>query len=80
MVCGTPAAALDLGAVREVVDDGITGGVFDDLEAMANGLPRVFDLDRHRVRERAVERFGVERMVDEYVAVYRRLVEASVTP
>ena len=43
---------------------------------MANGLPRVFDLDRRRVRERAVARFGVERMVDEYVAVYHRIVEA----
>ena len=76
MACGTPVAALDRGAVREVVDDGVTGLVFDDLEEMAAGLPRVFDLDRRRVRERAVARFGVERMVDEYVAVYRRIVEA----
>ena len=51
MACGTPVAALDRGAVREVVDDGVTGLVFDDLEEMVNGLPRVFDLDRRRVRE-----------------------------
>ena len=76
MACGTPVAALDRGAVREVVDDGVTGIVFDDLEQMVDGLPRVFALDRRRVRERAVARFGVERMVDEYVAVYTRLVEA----
>ncbi len=75
MACGTPVAALDRGAVREVVDDGVTGVVFDDLERMANDLWRVFALDRRRVRERAVERFGVDRMVDEYVAVYRTLVE-----
>jgi hypothetical protein len=43
---------------------------------MADGLSRVCALDRRRVRERAVERFGVERMVNEYVAVYRRIVEA----
>jgi glycosyltransferase involved in cell wall biosynthesis len=60
---------------REVVDEGVTGLVFQDLEEMVNGLPRVFDLDRRRVRERAVVRFGVERMVDEYIAVYRRLVD-----
>ena len=76
MACGTPVAALDRGAVREVVDEGVTGMVFDDLEQMANDLPRVFDLDRRRVRERAVERFGVARMVNEYVEVYTRLVEA----
>ena len=33
MACGTPVAALDRGAVREVVDDGVTGRVFDDLDA-----------------------------------------------
>jgi len=76
MACGTPVAALDKGAVREVVDDGITGIVFENLEQMANDLSRVFDLDRRRVRERAVARFGAERMVDEYVKVYTRIVEA----
>lgn len=76
MACGTPVAALDLGAVREVVDEGVTGMIFENLEHMANDLPRVFDLDRRRVRERAVARFGAQRMVDEYVAVYTRIVEA----
>ena len=77
MACGTPVAALDRGAVREVVDHGVTGMVFDDLEQMVNDLPRVFGLDRRRVRERAVARFGAARMVDEYVSVYSRLVEAD---
>ncbi len=76
MACGTPVAALDRGAVREVVDEGVTGLIFDDLEQMANGLSRVFDLDRRRVHERAVARFGTKRMVDEYIAVYTRIVEA----
>jgi glycosyltransferase involved in cell wall biosynthesis len=76
MACGTPVAALDRGAVREMVDDGVTGIVFSELDQMADGLSRVFALDRRRVRERAVERFGAQRMVDEYVAVYRHLLEA----
>jgi glycosyltransferase involved in cell wall biosynthesis len=76
MACGTPVAALDRGAVGELVDQGVTGIIFENLEQMANEFPRVFDLDRRRVRARAVARFGVGRMVDEYVAVYRRLVEA----
>jgi glycosyltransferase involved in cell wall biosynthesis len=76
MACGTPVAALDRGAVREVVDEGVTGMIFEDLEQMANELPRVFDLDRRRVRERAVARFGAARMVDEYLSVYSRIVEA----
>jgi glycosyltransferase involved in cell wall biosynthesis len=75
MACGTPVAALDRGAVREVVDDGITGVVFENLDQMVDGLPRVFALDRARVRKQAVARFGVERMVREYAAVYQKIVE-----
>ncbi|HEV8234807.1 MAG TPA: glycosyltransferase, partial [Gemmatimonadaceae bacterium] len=78
MACGTPVAALDRGAVREVVDDGLTGIVFTDIDQMAAGLERVLGLDRHVVRREGVKRFGVDRMVDEYVAVYRRI--AGVRP
>ena len=76
MACGTPVVALDRGAVREVVDEGVTGLIFNDLEEMVRGLTRVFDLDRRRVHQRAVARFGTKRMVDEYIAVYNRIVEA----
>jgi glycosyltransferase involved in cell wall biosynthesis len=77
MASGTPVAALDRGAVREVVDDGVTGWVFPDERALQEGLPRVFALDRRRVRQRAVQRFGAMRMVDEYLAVYERLIDAG---
>jgi glycosyltransferase involved in cell wall biosynthesis len=79
MACGTPVAALDRGAVREVVDDGITGIVFNTLDEMTDGLDRVFALDRRRVREHAVAHFGIDRMTDEYVAVYRRIIAAPRT-
>ena len=76
MACGTPVVALDLGAVREVVEQGVTGMFFNDLDSMAAGLKSVFTLDRRRVRERAVARFGVERMVNEYIAVYERVIDS----
>ena len=75
MACGTPVAALDRGAVREVVDDGITGGRFASLDDLVAGLPAVLALDRAGVRERATARFGLARMIDEYVAVYSRLAD-----
>jgi glycosyltransferase involved in cell wall biosynthesis len=74
MACGTPVAALDRGAVREIVDQGVTGCVFESLKAMTGGLPRVLELDRRRVRERAVSKFCVLRMVDGYVQAYRRII------
>jgi glycosyltransferase involved in cell wall biosynthesis len=77
MACGTPVVALDLGAVREVVEEGVTGMVFSDLDSMAANLTKVFALDRGKIRERAVARFGVERMVKEYVAIYERVIAAK---
>ena len=75
-MCGTPVAALDRGAVSELVDDGVTGGLFASLDALIDGMPEVLALDRARVRARAVERFSPDRMVDAHVAVYSRLVAA----
>jgi glycosyltransferase involved in cell wall biosynthesis len=75
MACGTPVAALDRGAVRELVDDGVTGWVFDSVDAMVAGLGRVIALDRHTVRDRVLQKFGVGRMVDGYVAAYRQILD-----
>ncbi len=76
MACGTPVAALDRGAVSEIVDQGVTGGVFPTVEALVDGLPGVLALDRAAVRQRTVERFSADRMVDGYLEVYSRLVAA----
>jgi glycosyltransferase involved in cell wall biosynthesis len=74
MACGTPVAALDKGAVREIVDDRVTGGVFDDLDDLTQGLDAVMALDRRRVRATAVQHFGVLPMVDGYVRAFRTIV------
>jgi len=73
MACGTPVAALDCGAVRELVDKGVTGGVFSSLDALVDGLPDVMALDRARVHARALDRFSPDRMVDAHIEVYMKL-------
>jgi hypothetical protein len=60
--------------VPEIVDEGVTGGIFEDLDAMASGLDAVLALDRRRVRARAVERFGIMPMVDGYVDAFRAAI------
>ena len=77
MACGTPVAALGRGAVRELVDENITGLVFDSLDALVDGLPSVLAIDRAGVRARAVDRFGPDRMVDAHIEVYTRLVDQA---
>lgn len=74
MACGTPVAALRGGPVDEIVEDGVTGGVFDTLDELVAGLPRVVELDRERVRARAAERFAPTRMIDAHERAYAALV------
>jgi glycosyltransferase involved in cell wall biosynthesis len=81
MMCGTPVAALGLGAVPELVDEGVTGCVFASLDAMVAGVERVCALDRATVRATAEARFGVDRMVDAHVAAYEAVIaRASSSP
>jgi hypothetical protein len=52
----------------------VTGGIYGSADDLIAALPSVLALDRATVRRRAVERFGVARMVDEHLAVYDRLL------
>jgi glycosyltransferase involved in cell wall biosynthesis len=77
MACGTPVLAFRRGSVPEIVDDGITGAIVDTLEEAIVALPRVIALDRAKVRKRFEQRFSANRMANDYVNVYRRLLAAS---
>ncbi len=75
MACGTPVAAVGLGAVPEVVDEGVTGCLAADAAGLAAVVPKAAALPRARVREQAAARFDYRRMVDDYLAVYQRLAQ-----
>ena len=70
MACGTPVIAFDRGSMRELIEDGETGFVVGDLEGAVAAVERAAALDRAAIRVRAVARFGVARMVDEYLDAY----------
>jgi glycosyltransferase involved in cell wall biosynthesis len=74
MACGTPVAALGLGAVPELVDQGVTGHVFQSVDAMVDGLAAVCALARPAVRAAAMTRFGIDRMVTAHVDAYRKIL------
>jgi glycosyltransferase involved in cell wall biosynthesis len=74
MACGTPVLAFRHGSVPEIVDDGVTGRVVDNMDEAATALPQVLALDRRLVRQRFEKRFSAARMADDYVSVYRKLL------
>lgn len=71
LACGTPVIALNRGAVPEVVDDGVTGFVCADEEAMVRAIPEVTRLSREACRRSAEARFSQLALVEAYEAVYR---------
>lgn len=75
MACGTPVIAFDRGSMPEIIDDGTTGSIVADVPSAADAIRRVGELDRQTIRDEAVRRFSSDRMVDQYVKVYRQAVE-----
>ena len=77
MACGTPVLAYRAGAVPEVIDEGVTGMIVDNIDQARIALVQVAALDRRRVRRRFEERFTARRMAKDYVRVYRSLVRRA---
>jgi glycosyltransferase involved in cell wall biosynthesis len=77
LACGTPVIARRVGALPEVIRDGIDGFFGDDPGHMAFLLDRVADLDRAAIRESAIERFSPARMTDRYETIYERSIRAG---
>jgi glycosyltransferase involved in cell wall biosynthesis len=74
MASGTPVIAFDRGSMTELIDDGVTGFVVQDMAAAVSAVDKANGLLRPLIRDIAVARFDSNRMVDEYVALYRRVL------
>jgi glycosyltransferase involved in cell wall biosynthesis len=74
MACGTPVVAFPGGSVPEVLEDGVTGFIVDNIEDAVAAIDRTGDLDRRRCRAEFERRFTAERMALDYVAVYEGLM------
>jgi len=78
LACGTPVVARPVGALPEIVRDGIDGFLAHDVDGMAAAVARVADLDRAAVRASVIERFSAERMARHYELLYLRAVAGGV--
>jgi glycosyltransferase involved in cell wall biosynthesis len=74
MACGTPVIAYNFGSVPEVMADGVTGYVVSDLEGAVDAVRKIDQIDRKKVRKHFEQYFTADRMAQEYVKIYERLV------
>jgi glycosyltransferase involved in cell wall biosynthesis len=77
MACGAPVIAFNRGSVAEIVEDGVTGFVVEDETSAAAAVREVGSLSRSAIRGRFEERFTARRMAEDYIRLYRRLIERA---
>src|SRR5581483_7763125 len=73
MACGTPVIAFNRGSVPEIIDDGVTGFVVEDINGAIGAVDRLGQLSREKIRRRFEECFTARRMAQDYLAAYRSM-------
>ena len=79
LACGTPVLAYRCGSIPEIIEDGVTGFICDNLDGMVAAIDRLPLIRRQRCRDSFKTRFTVERMVQDYLGLYQHMA-ASVRP
>ncbi|HEX6262232.1 MAG TPA: glycosyltransferase family 4 protein [Actinomycetota bacterium] len=80
LASGTPVVACRRGSVPEVVGDGVTGFVCDELDQLPDAIRRASELDPGACRERASSMFDLDVMVSGYERVYRKAIGQADDP
>jgi glycosyltransferase involved in cell wall biosynthesis len=77
MACGTPVIAIGRGSVPEIVVDGQTGFVVDDVEQMIAAIPLVGMVDPGRCRAHVAANFSATRMGAAYERLFEQVVAGA---
>jgi glycosyltransferase involved in cell wall biosynthesis len=72
---GVPVIAMDLGSCREVIQDGQTGFLVNNVAEAVRALERLGEIDSSTCRRRVQQCFSIETMVEAYERVYRTIFE-----
>ena len=70
MACGTPVLGARMGSIPEIVVDGVTGFLCNDVDDAVAKVPHLASLSRRACRDHIESTFSVERMVDRYADAY----------
>jgi glycosyltransferase involved in cell wall biosynthesis len=73
IACGTPVIAFRRGSAPEVIDEGRSGFLVDDVDEAVAAVARLPALDRRGARACFERRFTIERVADDYLNIYRLL-------
>ena len=79
LACGTPVLAYRRGSVPEVIEDGVTGWIVEDVETAVQAVARLSTISRAHCRQVFEERFSARRMAQDYVRIYQQILTERIT-
>jgi glycosyltransferase involved in cell wall biosynthesis len=80
MACGTPVLGARMGSLPEIIVDGVTGFLCDDVDEAVAKVPLLGSLDRRACRIRVEREFTIDRMIDRYLKAYAATLELRSPP
>lgn len=75
MFCGTPVVAFKRGSMPELIDDGRSGFLVQNVDEAVQVLDQVKSIDPKYCRDLAQSRFSIEKMIDDYLEVYKTILK-----
>jgi glycosyltransferase involved in cell wall biosynthesis len=77
MCCGTPVIAFNRGSMPELIMNGRTGFLVENIEEAEKACGQLHHIRRKDCRERVSAKFSKERMAAEYYNVYQKIIAAQ---
>ena len=74
MACGTPVIAVRRGSMPEIIDHGRTGFLVGGTDDAIAAVGRIGTLSRRETSDAVRRRFCVDRMAQDYIDLYRRIL------
>ncbi len=75
MACGTPVIAFDRGSMPELIENGKSGFLVNNVDEAVETVARIKEIDRATCRLHVARHFTVDRMIDEYIQVYEMILQ-----
>lgn len=75
MACGCPVIAMNKGSIPEIIKDGETGFVVEDVDEMINVIDELDTIDRKQCRKHALENYNAKKMAQEYEQIYKKILK-----
>jgi glycosyltransferase involved in cell wall biosynthesis len=74
MACGCPVIAFRMGSIPELIVDGKTGFIVENVDQMVAAVKKIDAIDRAYCRKYSIKTFSARRMAEGYESMYKQVI------